>query len=330
MWYDAHLGGRLARGRGLPGRRARSATSQAPVEKTKSLGLAVRLVLGDREGQQEAGRRLEVHLLGVRARTTRTSSATSSAGPGCRPASGPRPTTNPDYLKVAGGVRRADARPRSRAPTRPTRACSRGRRSASSSSTSRSSPTSAPQVSQDDQSGDRRADESVDQRAGQGPDDWPRTSGEPTRSDADRTSDGNTAVVRAPHGTSPSEWPPPTPIAARAPAPGRPTDAARERTGRAARRCCPRWSSLIIVTQLPFVATLVISFMNWNAYSPQTTGLRRARQLHEGVHRPGAALVGDLSPSCSPSPWCWSASSSAWPSRCCWTGRSSAAASCAP
>ena len=29
---------------------------------------------------------------------------------------------------------------------------------------------------------------------------------------------------------------------------------------------------LIIVTQLPFVVTLIISFMNWNSLSPDTTG----------------------------------------------------------
>ena len=33
---------------------------------------------------------------------------------------------------------------------------------------------------------------------------------------------------------------------------------------------------MIIVTQLPFVVTLVISFLNWNALPPRQTGLRRA------------------------------------------------------
>ena len=51
---------------------------------------------------------------------------------------------NPDYLQGRAGVRRADQGTPSRAPTRTTRACSRGRRPASSSSASPSSPTWAP------------------------------------------------------------------------------------------------------------------------------------------------------------------------------------------
>ena len=49
---------------------------------------------------------------------------------------------------------------------------------------------------------------------------------------------------------------------------------ARERAVAWVRRAplLPALVFLIIVTQLPFVVTLVISFMNWNSLSPDTTG----------------------------------------------------------
>src|SRR5688572_2262883 len=49
---------------------------------------------------------------------------------------------------------------------------------------------------------------------------------------------------------------------------------ARERATAWARRAplLPALIFLIIVTQLPFVATLVISFLNWNALRPDETG----------------------------------------------------------
>src|SRR6478752_7171682 len=57
----------------------------------------------------------------------------------------------------------------------------------------------------------------------------------------------------------------------RAAAPGGPPTTARERWVRRA-PLLPALVFLIIVTQLPFVATLVISFLRWNALSPQTRG----------------------------------------------------------
>ena len=42
---------------------------------------------------------------------------------------------------------------------------------------------------------------------------------------------------------------------------------------------------MIIVTQLPFVGTLVISFMNWNAYYPDQHRVHRGDQLRRGLHR---------------------------------------------
>ncbi len=57
------------------------------------------------------------------------------------------------------------------------------------------------------------------------------------------------------------------------PDPGRQPSAIR-RTGDWARRAplLPALVFLIIVTQLPFVATLVISFMDWNSLYPDQRG----------------------------------------------------------
>jgi sorbitol/mannitol transport system permease protein len=56
--------------------------------------------------------------------------------------------------------------------------------------------------------------------------------------------------------------------------PGPPADGALRRSADWARRAplLPALIFMIIVTQLPFVATLVISFMNWNAYYPDERG----------------------------------------------------------
>ena len=137
------LGRRLAGGAGLPGEgqdRLRAGAGGADEE----LRLALRLVLGHPAGQPEEGRRLEVHLLGVRQEVREPRRLDSSAGP--RVPAGKRASTyeNPDYLKVAAAF--AEPTRAAIASGRPgaTRACSRARRSASSSSTSPSSPTSAP------------------------------------------------------------------------------------------------------------------------------------------------------------------------------------------
>ncbi len=49
---------------------------------------------------------------------------------------------------------------------------------------------------------------------------------------------------------------------------------------------------MIVVTQLPFVATLVISFFDWNALYPDARQLHRLRQLRRRPERPGPAQVG--------------------------------------
>ena len=53
----------------------------------------------------------------------------------------------------------------------------------------------------------------------------------------------------------------------------RPSGAARRASGWARRApLLPALVFMIIVTQLPFVVTLIISFMNWNAYYPNEIG----------------------------------------------------------
>ena len=47
---------------------------------------------------------------------------------------------------------------------------------------------------------------------------------------------------------------------------------------------------MILVTQLPFVGTLIISFMNWNAYYPDEHRVRRAGQLHHGPDQTRTSL----------------------------------------
>src|SRR5918992_1020855 len=75
---------------------------------------------------------------------------------------------------------------------------------------------------------------------------------------------------------------PQTPPEARQ-APGQ--DAALRRAGDWARRAplLPALIFLIIVTQLPFVGTLIISFMNWNAYYPDEVGFAGFDNYRRGV-----------------------------------------------
>jgi len=49
---------------------------------------------------------------------------------------------------------------------------------------------------------------------------------------------------------------------------------------------------MIAVTQAPFLATLVISFMRWNALYPDDIGFAGLKQLRHSAHRPRAALLG--------------------------------------
>ena len=101
MWYDATSAAgsleadRLA-GQGQDRLRRRAG------RKTADLRLAVHLGLGHPEGQQEAGQRVEVRLLGVEQGLREARGPAGGLGDRCPPASAPRPTPNPDYLKVAG------------------------------------------------------------------------------------------------------------------------------------------------------------------------------------------------------------------------------------
>src|SRR3954466_3262805 len=75
---------------------------------------------------------------------------------------------------------------------------------------------------------------------------------------------------------------------------GRPS--ALRRSGDWARRAplLPALVFLIVVTQLPFVVTLVISFMDWNAYYPQErgfAGLANFRRVFTHVNMRNAVIT---------------------------------------
>jgi sorbitol/mannitol transport system permease protein len=76
----------------------------------------------------------------------------------------------------------------------------------------------------------------------------------------------------------------------------RPQSPVRQRAGNWARRAplMPALVFMIIVTQLPFVATLVISFMNWNAYYPDQrgfTGFANFKRVFTDSNMRSAVLV---------------------------------------
>ena len=68
---------------------------------------------------------------------------------------------------------------------------------------------------------------------------------------------------------------------------GSPARGALRRSADWARRAplLPALIFIIIVTQLPFVVTLVISFMNWNAYYPDERGFAGLEQLRDRADR---------------------------------------------
>ena len=75
------------------------------------------------------------------------------------------------------------------------------------------------------------------------------------------------------------------------------------RAGAWARRAplLPALIFMIIVTQLPFVATLVISFMNWNAYYPDERGFAGLANYRRVFTDANTRSRDRASPSCSPS-----------------------------
>jgi len=66
------------------------------------------------------------------------------------------------------------------------------------------------------------------------------------------------------------------------------TARSRERALAWARRAplLPALIFLIIVTQLPFVVTLIISFLNWNSLRPDQTGFAGLSNYIQVAHRP--------------------------------------------
>ena len=80
---------------------------------------------------------------------------------------------------------------------------------------------------------------------------------------------------------------------------------ALQRSGQWARRAplLPALIFMIVVTQLPFVGTLVISFMNWNAYYPNErgfAGLANFRRVFTDVSMRSA--VGPAGQACAHTP----------------------------
>ena len=106
-------------------------------------------------------------------------------------------------------------------------------------------------------------------------------------------------------------------VATTAPPPAAPQPRTARSTGAAgdwARRAplLPALIFMIVVTQLPFVVTLVISFMNWNAYYPDERGFAGLDNYGAVFTDADTARRRSGPRSCSPSSWCWSA----WCSGC--------------
>ena len=100
-----------------------------------------------------------------------------------------------------------------------------------------------------------------------------------------------------------------------------------ERPGARRAPLLPALIFTIILTQLPFVATLVHLVHELERLLPRRARLRRLRQLPPGLHRrqhPRTSVVGHHR--AHRDRGAGRASSSAWASRCCSTGSSSAAA----
>ena len=55
---------------------------------------------------------------------------------------------------------------------------------------------------------------------------------------------------------------------------------------------------IVIMTQLPFVATILVSFTNWNANYPDEIKFGTLQQLRDRLHRRRACARASSSPSC--------------------------------
>ena len=228
MWYDATSAAGSLEADGLPGQGQDRLRRRAGRARPTASGLALHLGLGASRRPARSRTTPGSSSPGRRARSTRSWSASKlgwSRVPGRQARLDLREPGLPE-----GRRRRSPSRPRarSRAPTRATPACSRGRRSASSSSTSRSSPTSGTRsrrTSARRSPGRRRVDEALDkgQQARRGR--RPRS----TRSEASADDEHRSSSRQA--DAAPSRAPP------RAAEPPR---ARRAGLGRGAPRCCPR------------------------------------------------------------------------------------------
>ena len=261
MWYDATSAAGLAGGQGLPGRRQDRLRARAGRE-DQELRLALHLGLGRPEGEQEPGRRLEVHLLGLRQGLREPGRQAARLVPG------PRRQARVDLRQPRVRRRRLGASPQP----------PRTRSTAADPTNPGVQPRPAPgiqfvdipeftdlgtQVSQQISAAIAGQTSVADAlEAGQ------QLAAEAVADKYKGTSDMTAAAPRptAPAGVRMHRRP--------APPPG------RAAPGPAGRRCCPPWCSSIVVTQLPFVATLVISFMRLERARPDRPRLRRTRQLH--------------------------------------------------
>ena len=221
------LGGGLGREQGrVEGRRQGQLRARAG-QGDRRLGLALRVGVGHRGGEQEQGQRLEVHLMGVE------QGVREARRRGARLGEGPRRqaqvcTRTPSTRRRHHPSTRS-RRPRSRRPTRTTRVSSRDRLQASSSSASPSSRNSARTSRR--ASAERSPDASPSTRRSPRARSWPRRS---RRTTASRTR------------THTPTWPPP-PHHKQACTRARHGPAGNAtRRGRVGCRCCPRscsWSS---------------------------------------------------------------------------------------
>ena len=253
MWYDATSAAGSLEAAESPVK-GKIGYVPAPVEKTKSSGWLYTWAWGMQKATKNSDKRLEVHLLGVQQEVRGSWSARSSAGPTC-PA-GKRASTyaNPEYRKAAARLRRRHPEGHRRAPTR-------------------ANPGVQPRpaigiqfvgIPEFTDLGTKVSQEISAAIAG-------KQSVEQALADvAEAGREGRRGVRSDDDLASPTQ--PLTPPVRR-----RRRGTPRQRKGgvRAwATRAplLPALIFLIVVTQLPFVATLVISLFDWNSLDPDNRG----------------------------------------------------------
>ena len=270
MWYDATSAAGSLEAADSPVK-GKIGYAAAPVVKTEQLRLALRLGLGHPAGQQEEGRRLEVHLLGlgqgVREARRRAGRLVEGAGRQAR-----LDLREPGVPGRGRGVRRADqGGDRERRPAQPRRAAAAGARHPVRRHPGVPRPRHAGVAGH--QLGDRRADDASTHALDRGQqlaDDV----AERYRSRAEgelMSTSGGTAAARDPAWHRPAEE----------------TGDAASRPGDWARRAplLPALIFMIIVTQLPFVGHAGHLVHELERLLPRRARVRRARQLPPRAHR---------------------------------------------